>query len=76
MSKWVIPLRVFRFARILTRSKEGRILDIYDLEFTNLGLLALSPCCAAAYYMQTGMSSSTAGPLLYAKKVALGGKLF
>jgi len=44
-------------------SKEGRIFDIYDLEFTNLGWLALSPCCAAAYDMQTEMSSSPTGGL-------------
>jgi len=29
----------------------------------DLGLLALSPCCAAAYDMQTEMSSSPAGVL-------------
>jgi len=36
------------------------------LQFTNLGLLALSPCCAAAYDMQTEMSSSPAGGLSFA----------
>ena len=44
-------------------ARRRRIFDIYDLEFANLGLLALSPCCAAAYDMQTEMSSSPAGGL-------------
>jgi len=39
------------------------IFDIYDLEFTNMRLLALSPCCAAAYDMRTEMSSSPTGGL-------------
>jgi hypothetical protein len=34
-----------------------------DTGFKNLGWLALSPCCAAAYDMQTEMSSSPTGGL-------------
>jgi len=34
-----------------------------NCSFANLGLLALSPCCAADYDMQTEMSSSPAGGL-------------
>jgi len=44
-------------------SKESWTFDIYDLEFTNLGWLALSPCHSVAYDMQTEMSSSPAGGL-------------
>jgi len=47
----------------LIPSKEGRIFDIYDLEFTNLGWLALSPFGLATYDMQTEMSTSPAGGL-------------
>ncbi len=39
------------------------IFDIYDLEFTNLGWLALSPCHSVAYDMQTEMSSLPTGGL-------------
>jgi len=48
---------------LLIPSKEGRIFDIDYLPFTNMRLLVLSPCCAAAYDMQTEMSSSPAGGL-------------
>jgi len=39
------------------------LLIIDYLPFKNLGWLALSPCCAATYDMQTEMSSSPAGGL-------------
>jgi len=51
----------------LTPPKDGgsstSILIIDYLPFTNLGLLALSPCGLATYDMQTEMSSSPAGGL-------------
>jgi len=39
------------------------LLIIDYLPFTNMRLLALSPCCAAAYDMQTEMSFSPTGGL-------------